>query len=150
MQFLKEFVHRKAIKIKSRLKIPKDKKIILYAPTWRENKFYNKEAYKFTTEMDFDEMHDQLSDEYILIVKFHYLVKDKSIDWSKYDDFIIECDEEWDIQELYLISDIMITDYSSVLFDYAILKRPMIYFTYDIDEYTKNVRSFYFDIFEEA
>ena len=44
----------------------------------------------------------------------------------------------------------MITDYSSVMFDYAILKRPMIYFTYDIDDYTNNVRSFYFDIFEEA
>ena len=57
--------------IKSRLNIPKDKKIILYAPTWRENQFYNKNAFKFTTEMDFDEMYNQLSDDYILIVKFH-------------------------------------------------------------------------------
>ena len=135
--------------IKSRLKIPKDKKIILYAPTWRENKFYNKEAYKFTTEMDFDEMHDQLSDEYILIVKFHYLVKE-NIDWSKYRDFIIECDADWDIQELYLISDIMITDYSSVMFDYAMLKRPMIFFTFDFEDYKNNLRDFYFDMVEEV
>ena len=123
--------------IKSRLNIPKDKKIILYAPTWRENKFYNKSAFKFDTEMDFDEMHNQLSDDYILIVKFHYLVKEN-------------IDADWDIQELYLISDIMITDYSSVMFDYAILKRPMIFFTFDLDDYKNNLRDFYFDMVEEV
>lgn len=136
--------------IKEKLNIPKNKKVILYAPTWRDNQYTKAGEYKFASAMDFDAFHENFKDDFTLIVKFHYLVKDKSIDWSKYDDFIIECDEEWDIQELYLISDIMITDYSSVMFDYAILKRPMIYFTYDIDDYTKNVRSFYFDIFEEA
>ena len=135
--------------IKSRLNIPKDKKIILYAPTWRENQFYNKNAFKFTTEMDFDEMYDQLSDDYILIVKFHYLVKE-NIDWNKYNDFIIECDADWDIQELYLISDILITDYSSVMFDYAILNRPMIFYAFDLDDYKNNLRDFYFDMVEEV
>ena len=132
------------------MNIPKDRKVILYAPTWRDNQYTKAGEYKFASAMDFDALHENFKDEFTLIVKFHYLVKDKSIDWSKYDDFIIECDEEWDIQELYLISDMMITDYSSVMFDYAILKRPMIYFTYDIDDYTNNLRSFYFDIFEEA
>lgn len=136
-------------KIKEKYNIPKDKKIILYAPTWRDNQYSNPGEYNFATEMDFDAMHENLKDDYAMIVKFHYLVKE-NIDWSKYEDFIIECDAEWDIQELYLVSDIMITDYSSVMFDYAILKRPMIFFTYDLENYTKNIRSFYFDIFEEA
>ena len=136
-------------KYRKQFNIPDGKKVILYAPTWRENKFYNKSAFKFDTEMDFDEMHNQLSDDYILIVKFHYLVKE-NIDWSKYGDFIIECDADWDIQELYLISDIMITDYSSVMFDYAILKRPMIFFTFDLDDYKNNLRDFYFDMVEEV
>ena len=136
--------------IKEKLNIPKNKKVILYAPTWRDNQYSKAGEYKFASAMDFDALYEKFKDDFTLIVKFHYLVKDKSIDWSKYDDFIMECDEEWDIQELYLISDIMITDYSSVMFDYAILKRPMIYFTYDIEDYTNNVRSFYFDIFEEA
>ena len=135
--------------IKSRLNIPKDKKIILYAPTWRDNKFYAKGRYKFATEMDFDAMHENLKDDYILIIKFHYLVKE-DIDWSKYKDFIIECDANWDIQELYLIADMMITDYSSVMFDYSILKRPMIFFTYDLDDYKNNLRDFYFDMVEEV
>ena len=118
--------------IKTRLNIPKDKKIILYAPTWRDNEYYAKGEYKFATEMDFDKMYKELKDDYILIVKFHYLVKE-NIDWSKYDDFVIECDADWDIQELYLISDMMITDYS-----------------YDLENYKNNLRDFYFDMVAEV
>ena len=114
--------------IKERLNIDKDKKIILYAPTWRDNEFHRSGIYKFATEMDFNVMKNALSDEYVLIVKFHYLVKDE-INWDEYRDFIIECNEMWDIQELYLISDILITDYSSVMFDYALLNRPILFFT---------------------
>ncbi|MDO5849823.1 MAG: CDP-glycerol glycerophosphotransferase family protein [Methanobacteriaceae archaeon] len=136
-------------KIKDKLNIPKDKKVILYAPTWRDNQFNKIGEYKFATAMDFDMMKESLADDYVLIVKYHYLVKD-NIDWSKYKDFIIECNASWDIQELYLISDMMITDYSSVMFDYSILKRPMIYFTYDIEDYKNNIRGMYFDIFKEA
>ena len=66
--------------IKEKLNIDKDKKIILYAPTWRDNQFHESGIYKFAPEMDFNAMQNALSDEYVLIVKFHYLVKDK-IDW---------------------------------------------------------------------
>ena len=135
--------------IKSKFNIPKDKKVILYAPTWRDNEYYGSGEYKFATEMDFDEMKESLSDDYVLIVKYHYLVKDP-IDWKKYDDFIIECDAKWDIQELYLVSDILITDYSSVMFDYALLRRPMIFFAYDLDFYKDILRDFYFDMIEEV
>lgn len=135
--------------IKTKFSIPKDKKIILYAPTWRDNEYYAKGEYKFATEMNFDDMKEALDDEYVLIVKYHYLVKE-NIDWDKYDGFVIECDADWDIQELYLISDILITDYSSVMFDYAILRRPMIFFTYDLEQYKDNLRDFYFDMFKEV
>lgn len=132
--------------IKERLNILYEgKKIILYAPTWRDNEFHKSGIYKFATEMDFDAMQNALSDEYVLIVKFHYLVKEK-INWDKYKDFIIECNEMWDIHELFLISDILITDYSSVMFDYALLNRPILFFTYDLEFYRDNLRDFYFDI----
>ena len=135
--------------IKEKINIPKDKKVILYAPTWRDNEFHKDGIYKFATEMDFDLMKDELKDDYLLIVKYHYSVKD-NIDWDKYSPFVIECNESWDIQELYLISDILITDYSSVMFDYAILKRPMLFFTYDLEFYKNNLRDFYFDMVEEV
>ena len=103
--------------------IPRDKKVILYAPTWRDNEYYDSGEYKFATKMDFDQMKESLSEDYVLIVKYHYLVKDP-IDWEKYDDFIIECDANWDIQELYLASDILITDYSSSIWDYSFTYKP--------------------------
>ena len=138
-----------ASKIKNSLKIAKDKKIILYAPTWRDNEFHSEGLYKFSSNMDFDLMEERLANDYILIVKYHYLVKE-NIDWNKYSDFIIVADEKQDIQDLYLISDILITDYSSVMFDYSLLERPMIFYTYDLEFYKKNLRGFYFNIEKEV
>jgi CDP-glycerol glycerophosphotransferase len=60
--------------------------------------------------------------------------------FSKYDD----------IAELYLISDLLITDYSSVFFDYANLKRPILFFTYDLEKYRDTLRGFYIDIETEV
>ncbi len=136
-------------KIKTKFNIPKNKKIILYAPTWRDNEYYQRGEYKFATKMDFNKMYAELNNEYILIVKFHYLVKE-NINWDNYKEFIIECNEDWDIQELYLISDMLITDYSSVMFDYSILKKPIIFYTYDLENYENNIRNFYFDMTKEV
>jgi len=134
--------------IKKRYKIPLDKKIVLYAPTWRDDEFYENGIYKFSSQIDFDLLKKELSDTHIVLVKLHYLVED-SIDWSNYQGFIYKFDQLWDIQELYLISDVLLTDYSSVMFDYAILKRPMIIYAYDYKNYRDNLRGFYFNIYEE-
>ncbi len=135
--------------IKKQMGIPLDKKVILYAPTWRDNEFYGKGQYKFNRVMDFDLMQEKLSDEYVMIVKYHYLVSDK-IDWTPYKDFIYSCNLSYDISLLYLVADLLITDYSSVMFDYSLLKRPMFFFCYDLEEYRDTLRGFYFDFLEEA
>lgn len=134
--------------IKKCYNIPSDKKVILYAPTWRDDEFYGNGLYKFSSEIDFDLLKNELSDTHVVLVKLHYLIKD-SIDWSKYEGFVYKCDHLWDIQKLYLISDVLVTDYSSVMFDYAILKRPMIIYAYDYEKYRDSLRGFYFNIFEE-
>lgn len=136
-------------KIKDKLHIPKNKKVILYAPTWRDNQFYAQGRYKFVSPLDYDKMRDYLGEDTILIVKYHYLVKD-SIDWSKYKNFIYTFDETFDIASLYLVADALITDYSSVMFDYSILGRPMYFFAYDLEDYRQNLRGFYFDFLKEA
>lgn len=135
-------------KAKNKLKIPEGKKIILYAPTWRDNQFYNEGIYKFKSEMDFELMEKKLSNDYIILVKYHYLVNE-SFNWNKHPDFVKILDEKEEIQDLYLISDILITDYSSVMFDYSLLKKPILFYTYDLEFYKKNLRDFYFDIYEE-
>ncbi len=134
--------------IKKDYNMPFDKKIILYAPTWRDDEFYENGIYKFSTQIDFDLLKKELGDTHIILVKLHYLVKDP-VDWSSYEGFVYKCDHLHDIQELYLISDILITDYSSVIFDYALLKRPMIIYAYDYQKYKNDLRGFYFNIFKE-
>lgn len=138
----------RAMNIKKKLKIPIDKKTILYAPTWRDDEYYGKGKYKFQLKLDLQLLKEELGNEYIILLRTHYFIAD-SLDIKGLEDFAINLSKYDDISELYLISDILITDYSSVFFDYANLKRPMIFYTYDLDKYRDILRGFYFDIEEE-
>lgn len=131
-------------KTKEKLNIPLNKKIILYAPTWRDNQFYGKGKYKFDLELDLNLLKEKLNDDYIIILRLHYLIAE-NLDLAGFEGFVYNFSNYADIRELYLMSDILITDYSSVFFDYANLKRPMIFFVYDIEDYRDNLRGFYFD-----
>ena len=135
-------------KLKDDLGLPHNKKILLYAPTWRDNEFYQKGIYKFVSAMNFDLLKEKLSEDYIIIIKYHYLVVD-DIDWSDYNGFVYKFKANNDIANLYLVSDMLITDYSSVMFDYSILNRPMFFFMYDLESYRDELRGFYFDILKE-
>jgi CDP-glycerol glycerophosphotransferase len=140
--------NKKAIKIKKELGIPFDKKIILYAPTWRDDEFYEVGQYKFDLKLDLDKLQKELSDEYVILVRTHYFIAD-SIDLSRFKKFAFNVSYYDDIAELYLISDILITDYSSVFFDFANLKRPILFYTYDLDKYSSVLRGFYIDMEKE-
>lgn len=135
--------------IKRKANLPLDKKIILYAPTWRDNQFYGRGRYKFDISMDLEKMQKELSSEYVILLRMHYLVAE-NIDISKYSGFIYDYSYYEDIRELYLISDILITDYSSVFFDFANLKKPMLFYVYDLENYRDNLRGFYFDFEKQA
>lgn len=139
---------RLAQKIKEKLEIPKDKKLILYAPTWRDDEYYDSGQYKFQLKLDLGKMKEELSREYILLVRTHYYIADQ-LDLSSVGDFARNVSRYDDISELYLISDLLITDYSSVCFDYANLKRPMLFYTYDLEKYRDQLRGFYINMEEE-
>ena len=129
------------------LGIPEGKKIILYAPTWRDDEWYGTGQYKFSLKLDLDKLRAELGDEYVVVLRTHYLIVD-ALDLDSYKGFAYNGANFDDISLLYLISDILITDYSSVFFDYANLKRPMLFFTYDLDKYRDVLRGFYFDLEE--
>ncbi|MFT8322642.1 MAG: CDP-glycerol glycerophosphotransferase family protein [Bacillus sp. (in: firmicutes)] len=130
--------------LKEKFGLPLEKKIILYAPTWRDDQFYGKGKYKFDLELDLKRLKEELGDEYIIVLRMHYLVAE-NLDLTPYSGFAYDFSNYEDIRELYLISDLLITDYSSVFFDYGNLRRPMIFFVYDIDSYRDKLRGFYFD-----
>lgn len=134
------------VRIKERLGLPKDKKVILYAPTWRDNS-YVIEGYTFKLQVDFRKWQEALGEEYVVVFKPHYLIIN-DFDIKAFEGFVYEASATSDIAELYLISDLLITDYSSVFFDYAILNRPMYFYMFDLDEYASELRGFYFDIYE--
>ncbi|MCJ1783065.1 bifunctional glycosyltransferase/CDP-glycerol:glycerophosphate glycerophosphotransferase [Mammaliicoccus sciuri] len=131
-------------KLKKELNIPKGKKIIMYAPTWRDDEFVKKGKYLFDLKINLENLQKELGDEFVILLRMHYLISN-ALDLSGYEDFAIDVSNYNDISELYLISDALITDYSSVMFDFGILKRPQYFFAYDIEKYDKGLRGFYMD-----
>ncbi|MGD7043302.1 CDP-glycerol glycerophosphotransferase family protein [Jeotgalibacillus proteolyticus] len=124
--------------------LPKDKRIILYAPTWRDDEFIEVGKYKFSLQMDLKKMQEQLGSEYIVLLRMHYLIAEK-LELDEFRGFAFNFSNWEDIRELYLVSDLLITDYSSVFFDYANLNRPVIFYVYDLEKYKEELRGFYFD-----
>ncbi|MCR5521210.1 MAG: bifunctional glycosyltransferase family 2 protein/CDP-glycerol:glycerophosphate glycerophosphotransferase [Lachnospiraceae bacterium] len=140
-----EDIAERAAEIRKKLGIPADKKTILYAPTWRDDEFYAAGEYKFTLQLDLNLLREKLGDGYAVLLRTHYYIADK-LDVTGLDGFAYNLSKYPDIADIYLISDICITDYSSVFFDFANLKRPMLFYTYDIDKYRDVLRGFYFDM----
>ncbi len=134
-----------AASIRAKLGIPADKKTILYAPTWRDDEYYGAGQYKFTLKLELPKLRAALGDEYVILLRTHYYIADK-LDVTGMEGFAYNLSKYDDIADIYLISDICITDYSSVFFDYANLRRPMLFYTYDIDKYRDMLRGFYFDM----
>lgn len=101
---------------------------LLYAPTFRDNELGMAKLH-----LDIAEMKQALGNEYQLILKLHPSI---SNDLEKLDDdFVIYVDKETPIETLLPVVDILITDYSSIPFEFALLQKPMIFFTYDLTEY---------------
>jgi len=136
-------------RLKDKMGIDSDKKVILYAPTWRDNQFYRKGQYKFDLEMDLDRFQEEFGETHVIILRMHYLVAE-NLDIGAYEGFVYDFSKYEDIRDLYLVADYLITDYSSVFFDYANLERPMLFFVYDIEDYRDNLRGFYFDFEKKA
>ncbi|MEH7746002.1 CDP-glycerol:glycerophosphate glycerophosphotransferase [Neobacillus drentensis] len=136
-------------RVKKNIGIPDNKKVVLYAPTWRDDDFYEPGKYKFQLQLDLHKMKETLGDDYVVALRMHYFIAD-DINVEGLDGFAFNLSKYDDIAELYLISDILITDYSSVFFDYANLKRPILFFTYDLDKYRDQLRGFYLDFENEG
>lgn len=128
--------------IKNKLNLPLNKNIVLYAPTWRIKN-------EFEFKLDLKLFKEELGEDYIILLRLHHYVS-SNINIDEYRGFVYNLSSHDDIQELYLISDILITDYSSVMFDFSNLRRPIIFFTYDLENYRDQLRGLYIDFEREA
>ncbi|MBO2452188.1 CDP-glycerol glycerophosphotransferase family protein [Actinomadura barringtoniae] len=137
-----------AAEVRRRLGIPEGKRVVLYVPTWRDDLYFARGRRAFELALDLDRARAVLGPDHVLLLRTHYLVTDRS--WSQVDDFVVDVSRYPDIAELYLAADVLVTDYSSAMFDFAVTGKPMVFFTYDLEKYRDKVRGFYFDFEAEA
>lgn len=121
--------------------IDSTKKIILYAPTFRDEEEYN----NVLNYLDLVKFNEVLGDEYVLALRLHPKIKNFYSGSIKSSEKYIDCSDYPSEQELMMISDILITDYSSIMIEFAILNKPILFFVYDLDSYLTNERGFYYD-----
>lgn len=148
--FFRDDIDLLKTKIRNRLNIADGKKIILYAPTFRDNQTSSKNKFLFELKMDLNQMKEKLGEEYIVLLRMHVVISNKINVDESLQDFVMNVSNYPDIQELLLLSDILITDYSSLMFDFANTGKPIIFFTYDFKDYRDNIRGFYLDFEKEA
>jgi CDP-glycerol glycerophosphotransferase len=138
-----------AADVRRRLGLPAGKRVVLYAPTWRDNQYYASGRYRFDLRLDLEQAWRRLGDDHVFLIRgHHHMAEDVSA--GPRPDFAINVTAYPDISELFLVSDVLVTDYSSVMFDFAPTGRPMVFFTYDLEQYRDQLRGFYFDFEAEA
>ena len=134
----------KKAEMRQKLGIPVDKKVILYAPTWRESTDGGK-SYEIRPPIHFDEWKKELGNEYVVLFRAHH--QTTKVLGVQYDEFVREASFYPAVNDLMIAADILITDYSAIAFDYSILCRPIFCYAYDYDSYLAD-RGTYFQIDE--
>ncbi len=136
---------RRRAAVRAGLGLAEGTRAVLYVPTWRDDEYY---AADVALGLDVAGLVDALGEGWCLLPRIHYYMADRFAlpaspavrDVSYYPD----------IRDLYLAADVLVTDYSSAMFDFAVTGKPMIFYAYDLDHYRDSVRGFYFDFVPTA
>ncbi|MFD4905888.1 CDP-glycerol glycerophosphotransferase family protein [Kitasatospora purpeofusca] len=140
---------RRADAVRRRLGIPAGRRVVLYAPTWREDRPRpDGDGFRLDLRLDLDRARRALGGDHVLLLRPHAHVREPLTGTG--DGFAIDCADYPDVQELLLIADVLVTDYSSILFDFAVTGRPVLFFTYDLAHYRDGLRGFAFDFEAQA
>jgi CDP-glycerol glycerophosphotransferase len=122
---------------------------VLYTPTWRDDLVFNKTGPRdFEFAIDIDDFSARLGADHVLLLRLHNMVMDR-LEIAEGSAVRDVCGHP-DIRDLYLAADVLVTDYSSTMFDFAITGKPILYLTYDLDYFSNELRGFYFDLAEVA
>ncbi|MCC8022181.1 MAG: CDP-glycerol glycerophosphotransferase family protein, partial [Clostridiales bacterium] len=143
--FLFRYTQADVCQIREDLGLPPEKKVILYAPTFRDNAHLDGVGYTLDREIDFTVLRDALGEAYVILFRAHYFVAD-TFDFAPWEGFLYDVSTYHDINHLYVVSDLLVTDYSSVFFDYANLGRPILFYMYDLEQYRDRLRGFYLEL----
>ena len=131
--------------MREKLSIPAEKKVILYAPTWRDSTDGGK-SYEIKPPIHFDTWKKELCDEYVVLFRAHH--QTTKVLGVQYDEFVRDASDYPAVNDLMIAADLLITDYSAIAFDYSVLCRPIFCYAYDYESYLAE-RGTYFDIDEK-
>ena len=129
-------------RIREKLSLPLDKSIILYAPTWRESNNGGK-SYEIKPPIHFDVWKKELGTDYIVLFRAHH--QTTKVLGVHYDEFVRDFSDYPAVNDLIIASDMLITDYSAIAFDYSIICKPILCYAYDYETYLAD-RGTYFNI----
>ncbi|MEX5717929.1 CDP-glycerol glycerophosphotransferase family protein [Geodermatophilus maliterrae] len=135
--------------VRARLGIGEGTRVVLYTPTWRDDLVFEGTGEKdFEFPVDLADFSARLGGDHVLLLRLHNMVSDRlePIEGMP----VRDVSAYPDIRDLYLAADLLVTDYSSTMFDFAITGKPLLFFTYDLAEYRDELRGFYFDLEEVA
>jgi len=133
-----------AARVRARLGLPEGKKVVLYAPTFRDNQQYRRNRFRLDLHLDLADAEKHLADDHVLLVRRHAKIVDSLRGAGE--GFVRDVSRYPDVNDLLLVTDVLISDYSSLMFDFANTGRPMVFFTYDLEQYRDELRGFYFDL----
>ncbi|MDH6578136.1 bifunctional glycosyltransferase family 2 protein/CDP-glycerol:glycerophosphate glycerophosphotransferase [Kitasatospora sp. MAP5-34] len=136
-----------AEQVRERLGLPEGKKIVLYAPTFREDRRRPHGGYQLDLRLDLAAAQAALGEDQVLLVRGHEVMCGQIPGAGN--GYVWDVGTYPDMADLLLVADVLVTDYSSAMFDFANTGRPMVFFTYDLEHYRDNLRGFTFD-FEAA
>jgi CDP-glycerol glycerophosphotransferase len=130
-------------RVREQLGIPDGTRAVLYAPTWRDDFVFSGGAAPLELALEAERALDELGEDHVLLLRLHYMLTGRlaPIDHPG----VRDVSAHPDVSELYLAADVLVTDYSSVMFDFAVTGKPQLFFTYDLAAYRDNLRGFYFD-----
>jgi teichoic acid ribitol-phosphate primase len=139
--FGEEELDRRRAEVRRRYGLTDGRRVILYAPTFRGDSVTDARA---TDDLDVGVLAEALREDHVLLVRLHPFVRSKTAIGPELEGFAIDVSDHPDINELMLVSDILVTDYSSAIYEFALLGRPMVFFAPDYEAYEAE-RGFYFD-----
>lgn len=130
------------------LGLPEGWRFILYAPTWRDDKSDAAWRHRFDLNLDLHLLAEGLPESCMLLIKAHHLVSEQ-LDSKCLPDNIRDMSHVEDINDLCVLASALVTDYSSVMFDFAVTGRPMLFYCYDLEAYSQVTRGLYLDVERE-
>lgn len=128
-------------KYRKQFNIPDGKKVILYAPTWRDSKDGGL-SYRVEPPIHIEKWREKFGDDYVVLFRMHPFT---TIFNMQYDDFARDCSSYDNLNHILAFTDVLITDYSTIVYDSAVAHIPFICFGFDYDRYYKE-RGFYYDL----